>query len=89
MEIPCKDCLVLAACRYRDIVKCDKLFIWSLDIDAQILINIMNEYFEKPPISVMLADDTILTDRLRIKISKKADEIKALIVNKGKILDEE
>ena len=27
-EIPCKECLVLAACRNRDYVDCDLLFKW-------------------------------------------------------------
>jgi len=40
MSIPCKDCLVLAACKQREEVECSDLYDWidvNININAELL----------------------------------------------------
>ena len=73
--IPCEKCLVYASCRFREIIKCDQLYIWALDIDTIKLIDIINSYFCCVPIKVRLSNDVVRTKELQMKISKKQYEV--------------
>jgi hypothetical protein len=75
MTIPCEECLVYASCRFRELVRCDKLYIWVLDIDTKELIDIINSYFCCVPIKIKLSNDFVKTEELQMKISKKQYEI--------------
>ena len=53
-SIPCKDCLVLAICRHRTRVKCDKLYDWLLFSDQdtrQLKETQLKRYFKDKDVS--------------------------------------
>ena len=89
--IPCEECLVYAACRYKESVKCDDLHSWALGKQLPDVIEIIDRYFDNTPIRLGPCDSTVLTRQLIDKIEKKQKEIHEYIEikTKGYIIDEQ
>ncbi len=74
--IPCKECLVVMYCKQnKNIIKCDKLYLWSLGGIVNTVVREFTELFGNRPINVALSDNVEMTDYLQARIKHRQEQL--------------